>query len=156
MTIRLLCIGKTDSPEIQSLLTLYEKRLSHYIRFERVELPDVKRKNNSPEQQKSAEAELILKKLRPQDTLILLDEKGKEMRSIEWANQLEKRMVQSSKDLVYVVGGPYGFDQRIYEKAEGKFSLSKMTFSHQMVRLFFVEQLYRAFTIIRKEPYHHE
>lgn len=156
MTIRLLCIGKTDSPEIQSLLGQYEKRLTHYIRFERLELPDVKRKNISPAQQKSAEAELILKKLRPNETLILLDEKGKELRSTEWANQLEKWMVQGSNHLVYLVGGPYGFDQQIYDKAQGKMSLSKMTFSHQMVRLFFVEQLYRAFTIIRKEPYHHE
>ena len=156
MTISLLCIGKTDSKEISSLLENYEKRLRHYIRFERLELPDVKRKNLSPAQQKSAEADLLLKKLSPSDQVILLDEKGKELRSVEWAAQLEKRMVQGSKHLVYVVGGPYGFDDRIYEKAQGKMSLSKMTFSHQMVRLFFVEQLYRAFTIIRKEPYHHE
>lgn len=156
MNISLLCIGKTDSSEIQTLLAKYEKRLTHYIRFERIELPDVKRKNTCPKQQKKAEADLILKRLKPTDTLILLDEKGKELRSVEWAAQLEKRMIQGNKHLVYVVGGPYGFDDRVYEKAQGKMSLSKMTFSHQMVRLFFVEQLYRAFTIIRKEPYHHE
>ncbi len=156
MTISLLCIGKTDSKEISSLLENYEKRLRHYIRFERVELPDVKRKNLSPAQQKSAEADLLLKKLSPSDQVILLDEKGKEFRSVEWSAQLESKMVQGTKRLVFVVGGPYGFDEQIYKRANSKMSLSRMTFSHQMVRLFFVEQLYRAFTIIRKEPYHHE
>ena len=156
MTISLLCIGKTDSKEISSLLENYEKRLRHYIRFERLELPDVKRKNLSPAQQKSAEADLLLKKLSPSDQVILLDEKGKEFRSVEWSAQLESKMVQGTKRLVFVVGGPYGFDEQIYKRANSKMSLSRMTFSHQMVRLFFVEQLYRAFTIIRKEPYHHE
>lgn len=156
MTISLLCIGKTDSKEISSLLENYEKRLRHYIRFERVVLPDVKRKNLSPAQQKSAEADLLLKKLSPSDQVILLDEKGKEFRSVEWSAQLESKMVQGTKRLVFVVGGPYGFDEQIYKRANSKMSLSRMTFSHQMVRLFFVEQLYRAFTIIRKEPYHHE
>ena len=156
MTISLLCIGKTDSKEISNLLENYEKRLRHYIRFERVELPDVKRKNLSPAQQKSAEADLLLKKLSPSDQVILLDEKGKEFRSVEWSAQLESKMVQGTKRLVFVVGGPYGFDEQIYKRANSKMSLSRMTFSHQMVRLFFVEQLYRAFTIIRKEPYHHE
>lgn len=156
MTISLLCIGKTDSKEISNLLENYEKRLRHYIRFERVELPDVKRKNLSPAQQKSAEAELLLKKLSPSDQVILLDEKGKEYRSVEWSAQLEAKMVQGTRRLVFLVGGPYGFDEQIYQRANSKMSLSRMTFSHQMVRLFFVEQLYRAFTIIRKEPYHHE
>ena len=156
MTISLLCIGKTDSKEISSLLENYEKRLRHYIRFERIELPDVKRKNLSPAQQKSAEAELLLKKLSPTDQVILLDEKGKEYRSVEWSAQLEAKMVQGTRRLVFLVGGPYGFDEQIYQRANSKLSLSRMTFSHQMVRLFFVEQLYRAFTIIRKEPYHHE
>ena len=156
MIISLLCLGKTDSKEISSLLEDYEKRLRHYIRFERVELPDVKRKNLSPAQQKSAEADLLLKKLSPSDQVILLDEKGKEFRSVEWSAQLESKMIQGTKRLVFLVGGPYGFDEQIYKRANSKMSLSRMTFSHQMVRLFFVEQLYRAFTIIRKEPYHHE
>ena len=156
MIISLLCLGKTDSKEISSLLEDYEKRLRHYIRFERIELPDVKRKNLSPAQQKSAEAELILKKLSPPDQVILLDEKGKEFRSVEWSAQLESKMIQGTKRLVFLVGGPYGFDEQIYQRADSKISLSRMTFSHQMVRLFFVEQLYRAFTIIRNEPYHHE
>ncbi|PQJ14825.1 23S rRNA (pseudouridine(1915)-N(3))-methyltransferase RlmH [Aureicoccus marinus] len=156
MIISLLCVGKTDSKEISSLLEDYEKRLRHYIRFERIELPDVKRKNLSPAQQKSAEAELILKKLSPPDQVILLDEKGKEFRSVEWSAQLESKMIQGTKRLVFLVGGPYGFDEQIYQRADSKISLSRMTFSHQMVRLFFIEQLYRAFTIIRNEPYHHE
>ena len=156
MIISLLCLGKTDSKEISSLLEDYEKRLRHYIRFERIELPDVKRKNLSPAQQKSAEAELILKKLSPPDQVILLDEKGKEFRSVEWSAQLESKMIQGTKRLVFLVGGPYGFDEQIYQRADSKISLSRMTFSHQMVRLFFIEQLYRAFTIIRNEPYHHE
>jgi 23S rRNA (pseudouridine1915-N3)-methyltransferase len=156
MIISLLCVGKTDSKEISSLLEDYEKRLRHYIRFERIELPDVKRKNLSPAQQKSAEAELLLKKLSPPDQVILLDEKGKEFRSVEWSAQLESKMIQGTKRLVFLVGGPYGFDEQIYQRADSKISLSRMTFSHQMVRLFFVEQLYRAFTIIRNEPYHHE
>ena len=156
VNILLLCIGKTDSKEISTLILQYEKRLSHYIRFERLELPDVKRRNLSEEQQKSAEAELLLKRIQPQDHLVLLDEKGKEMRSVEWASSLEKQMVQGVKRQVFIVGGPYGFDPRIYARANNTMSLSRMTFSHQMVRLFFVEQLYRAFTIIRKEPYHHE
>lgn len=156
MIISLLCLGKTDSKEISSLLEDYEKRLRHYIRFERIELPDVKRKNLSPAQQKSAEAELLLKKLSPPDQVILLDEKGKEFRSVEWSAQLESKMIQGTKRLVFLVGGPYGFDEQIYQRADSKISLSRMTFSHQMVRLFFVEQLYRAFTIIRNEPYHHE
>lgn len=156
MIISLLCVGKTDSKEISSLLEDYEKRLRHYIRFERIELPDVKRKNLSPAQQKSAEAELLLKKLSPPDQVILLDEKGKEFRSVEWSAQLESKMIQGTKRLVFLVGGPYGFDEQIYQRADSKISLSRMTFSHQMVRLFFIEQLYRAFTIIRNEPYHHE
>ena len=156
MIISLLCVGKTDSKEISSLLEDYEKRLRHYIRFERIELPDVKRKNLSPAQQKSAEAELLLKKLSPPDQVILLDEKGKEFRSVEWSAQLESKMIHGTKRLVFLVGGPYGFDEQIYQRADSKISLSRMTFSHQMVRLFFVEQLYRAFTIIRNEPYHHE
>ena len=156
MNILLLCIGKTDSMEIESLISLYEKRLRHYIRFERIEIPDIKRKNQSPEQQKSVEADLILKKIQVQDYLVILDEKGKEWRSIEWAADLEKQMVQGLQRQVFLVGGPYGFAPSIYQRANRQMSLSKMTFSHQMVRLFFVEQLYRAFTIIRKEPYHHE
>ena len=156
MNILLLCIGKTDSREINALISEYEKRLSHYIRFERIELADVKRRNWSEDQQKRAEAELIFKKIQPQDFVVLLDEKGKEKRSVEWAAEIEKQMVQGVKRQVFIVGGPYGFEEEVYQRAHKTMSLSKMTFSHQMVRLFFVEQLYRAFTIIRKEPYHHE
>ncbi len=127
------------------------------MNFSIVVIPDIKNvKNLSAEQQKDKEALLILKQLQPQDLVVLLDEHGKEFRSLEFSAYLEKMMVQSVQHLVFIIGGPYGFDQKIYDRAKSKIALSKMTFSHQMIRLFFTEQLYRAFSIMKGEPYHHE
>jgi len=157
MKIKLLAIGKTDNPALEQLFQLYQKRLKHYIKFELEIIPDIKNvKNLSKMQQKEKEGELILKRLQPTDLLVLLDEKGKEFRSIEFSNYMQKKMNSGIKQLVFVIGGPYGFSQNVYQKANEKISLSKMTFSHQMVRLFLIEQVYRAFTIIKNEPYHHE
>lgn len=156
MTIKLLAIGKTDSKALQSLIDEYTKRLGFYIKFELEIIPDIKNsKNLSETQQKQKEGELILNKLNSTDVLILLDEKGKQLDSVAFANYLQKHMNSGIKQLVFVIGGPYGFSEDVYSKAAGKLSLSKMTFSHQMVRLFMVEQLYRGFTILRNEPYHH-
>ena len=156
MTIKLIAIGKTDNKALQSLIDDYTKRLGHYIRFEFDIIPDIKNvKNLSEEQQKQKEGELILSKVNTADALILLDENGKHYSSIEFSKYLQKHMNSGLKKLVFVIGGPYGFSQEVYSKAQGKLSLSKMTFSHQMVRLFVVEQLYRGFTILRNEPYHH-
>lgn len=156
MTIKLLAIGKTDSKELQKLIEEYQKRLGFYIKFEFEIIPDLKNsKNLSQDKQKQKEGELILGKLNTTDILILLDENGKQMDSVSFSNYLQKHMNSGIKQLVFVIGGPYGFSPEVYEKAQGKLSLSKMTFSHQMVRLFVVEQLYRAFTILRNEPYHH-
>lgn len=157
MKIKLLAIGKTDDKNLQILINTYESRLKHYIKFELEIIPDIKNvKNLSLKLQKEKEGELILKKLQPTDSLVLLDEKGKEFRSIEFSSFLQKKMNTGVKQVVFVIGGPYGFSEKVYKKAVGKISLSKMTFSHQMIRLFFVEQLYRAFTILKNEPYHHE
>ena len=157
MKIKLLCIGKTDDKNLVKLKTNYQLRLQHYIKFELEIIPDIKKtKNLSENQQKELEGELILKKLKPADQLILLDEKGHELRSVEFSRFLQKKMISGAKQLVFVIGGPYGFSDAVYKKAKGKVSLSKMTFSHQMIRLIFVEQLYRAFTILKREPYHHE
>ena len=157
MKIKLLAIGKTDDKNLQILINTYESRLKHYIKFEFEIIPDIKNvKNLSLKLQKEKEGELILKKLQPTDSLVLLDEKGKEFRSIEFSSFLQKKMNTGVKQVVFVIGGPYGFSEKVYKKAVGKISLSKMTFSHQMIRLFFVEQLYRAFTILKNEPYHHE
>jgi len=157
MKIKLLAIGKTDDKDLQNLILMYQNRLKHYIKFELVIIPDIKKaKNLSEKQQKEKEGELILKQLQSADELVLLDEKGKEFRSIEFSKYLQKKMNSGIKQLVLVIGGPYGFSDAVYKKAKGKISLSKMTFSHQMVRLFIVEQIYRAFTIIKNEPYHHE
>jgi len=156
MTIKLLTIGKTDNKELQLLIDQYQKRLSHYITFNFEIIPDIKNaKNLSEVQQKQKEGELILNKLNKSDILILLDENGKQIDSIAFANYLQKHMNSGIKQLVFAIGGPYGFSRDVYTKAHGKMSLSKMTFSHQMVRLFFIEQLYRGFTILRNEPYHH-
>lgn len=156
MTIKLLAIGKTDSKPLQSLISEYEKRLKHYIKFEIELIPDIKNvKNLSEAQQKEKEGELILKKLVPTDVLILLDENGKHLSSVGFSEYLQKKMNAGIKQLVLVIGGPYGFSDEVYTAAQGKISLSKMTFSHQMVRLFVTEQIYRAFTILRNEPYHH-
>ncbi|MDO1511305.1 23S rRNA (pseudouridine(1915)-N(3))-methyltransferase RlmH [Maribacter confluentis] len=157
MTIKLLAIGKTDSSQLQELIDVYDKRLQHYINFEIELIPDLKKtKNLSEEQQKSKEGELILKKIAPTDVLIVLDEKGKHYSSVEFSAFLQKKMNSGIKQLVFLIGGPYGFSHEIYAKASGKISLSKMTFSHQMVRLFITEQIYRAYTILRNEPYHHQ
>ncbi len=156
MTIKLLAIGKTDSKDLQQLITAYSNRLKHYIKFELEIIPDIKNvKHLSEAQQKEKEGELILKKLNPTDILVLLDENGKQFTSIEFSNYLQKKMNSGIKQLVFVIGGPYGFSPSTAQKASGKISLSKMTFSHQMVRLFAIEQLYRAFTILKNEPYHH-
>ena len=156
MKVTLLVVGKTTDVHIETLIQEYQKRLAHYIPFALQVIPELKNtKALTAEQQKQAEGELILRATTPATDLILLDEHGKEFRSIEFADYIQKRM-SSGRDVVFVVGGPYGFSEAVYQRANGKISLSKMTFSHQMVRLFFVEQLYRAMTILSGEPYHHE
>jgi 23S rRNA (pseudouridine1915-N3)-methyltransferase len=157
MNIKLIAIGKTDNKELQSLITDYTKRLSFYIKFDLEVIADIKNvKNLSESQQKEKEGELILSKITPTDQLILLDENGKNFSSVGFSEELQKKMNSGVKTLVFVIGGPYGFSDAIYAKAQGKISLSLMTFSHQMVRLFFIEQLYRGFTILKNEPYHHQ
>lgn len=157
MNIKLIAVGKTDNPALQQLISTYEKRLSYYINFDLQLLPDIKNsKSLSEEQQKIKEGELILSYIEPSHHLILLDERGKEYTSIAFADELQKKMNTGIKQLIFVIGGPYGFSQAVYQRANSKLSLSKLTFSHQMIRLFFVEQLYRAFTILRNEPYHHQ
>jgi 23S rRNA (pseudouridine1915-N3)-methyltransferase len=156
MTIKLLAIGKTDNKDLQALIDDYQKRLGFYIKFEFEIIPDLKKvKNLSEDQQKVKEGELILNKLSNTDVLVLLDENGKQFDSVGFSNYLQKHMNSGIKRLVFVIGGPYGFSPDVYQKANGKISLSKMTFSHQMIRLFVIEQLYRGFTILRNEPYHH-
>ena len=156
MPIKLLAIGKTDNGSLQTLIADYQKRLGHYIKFEFEIIPDLKKaKHLSEEQQKQKEGELILNKISTSDVMVLLDENGKSLDSVEFSNYLQKHMNSGIKQLVFVIGGPYGFSPEVYQKAKGKLSLSKMTFSHQMVRLFVIEQLYRGFTILRNEPYHH-
>lgn len=157
MKISLICIGKTDDKYVKEGVEKYLKRLKHYISFQLIELPDIKNgKNMSEEQQKEKEAELFIKQLGNQDFVILLDERGKELRSVEFSAYLEQKMISSSSNLTFLIGGPYGFADKIRKRSDYSLSLSKMTFSHQMIRLFFVEQLYRAFSIMRNEPYHHE
>jgi 23S rRNA (pseudouridine1915-N3)-methyltransferase len=157
MQIKLLAIGKTDNKSIQNLIDDYSSRLGHYIRFELDVIPDLKQsKSLSESLQKEKEGELILKKVGSSDELILLDERGKTYASLEFSDYLQKKMNSGLKQLVFVIGGPYGFSEAVYARANGKISLSKMTFSHQMIRPFVVEQLYRAMTILRNEPYHHE
>ncbi len=157
MKIRLLCIGKTDDRYIQEGVEKYLKRLKHYVSFQIVELPDIKNvKNLSENQQKDREGDLLLKNIHAQDFVVLLDEQGKEFRSIEFSAYLEHKMVSSTAQLVFIIGGPYGFSAAVQQRANYTISLSKMTFSHQMIRLFLVEQLYRAYSIMRGEPYHHE
>ena len=157
MNIRLLAIGKTDNKSLQTLIDDYTKRLSFYIKFDLEVIPDIKNvKNLSEAQQKEKEGELILAKLAPTDQLILLDENGSAFSSVAFSDYLQKKMNAGIKTLVFVIGGPYGFSDEVYKKAQGKISLSAMTFSHQMVRLFVIEQLYRGFTILKNEPYHHQ
>lgn len=157
MKICLLVIGKTDATYIIDAVKEYAGRVNHYLQFEMQTIPDIKNaKNLTLEQQKEKEGEIILKSLQAGDYLVLLDEQGKEFTSVQFANYIEKKTHTVSKRLVFVIGGPYGFSASVYHKALEKISLSKMTFSHQMIRLFFVEQLYRAMTILNNEPYHHE
>jgi 23S rRNA (pseudouridine1915-N3)-methyltransferase len=157
MNIKLLAIGKTDNKSLQSLIDDYTKRLSFYIKFDLEIIPDIKNvKNLSESQQKEKEGELILAKLTPTDQLILLDENGTTFSSVSFSDYLQKKMNSGIKTIVFVIGGPYGFSEEVYQKAHGKISLSLMTFSHQMVRLFFIEQLYRGYTILKNEPYHHQ
>jgi len=157
MNIKLLAIGKTDNKNLQALIDEYTKRLSFYIKFDLEVIPDIKNaKNLSEAQQKEKEGELILSKLSPTDQLILLDENGTTFSSVGFSDYLQKKMNTGIKTLVFVIGGPYGFSEEVYRKAQGKISLSAMTFSHQMVRLFVIEQIYRGFTILRNEPYHHQ
>lgn len=156
MTIKLIAIGKTDNKQLVSLIDDYKKRLGFYINFSLDIIPDIKNaKNLSETQQKQKEGELILGKVSTTDVFILLDENGKQPDSIGFSDYLQKHMNSGIKQLVFVIGGPYGFSDDVYNKANEKLSLSKMTFSHQMIRLFFIEQLYRGFTILRNEPYHH-
>jgi len=156
MKIKLLAIGKTDSKNLQALIEEYTKRLGFYVPFNLEIIPDIKNsKNLSEAQQKKVEGVEILKRIDKPDTLILLDENGKTFSSVHFSEYLQKKMNSGLKTLVFVIGGPYGFSEEIYKRANGKVSLSTMTFSHQMVRLFFIEQLYRGFTILRNEPYHH-
>ena len=156
MKITLLLTGKTSDTRIASLIDDYQQRLRHYVPFEIVVLPDLKNaKALSEEQVKTAEGNLILQFLSPSMDVLLLDEHGREFRSIEFADYLQKKM-SSGKDLTLVIGGPYGFSEAVYTRANGKLSFSQMTFSHQMIRIMAIEQLYRAMTILRHEPYHHE
>ena len=157
MNIELIVVGKTDMKEVEALVTMYAKRLNHYVRFAITTIVDVRNtKKLSEAEQKRLEGEMILKQITDSDHLMLLDEHGAELRSIEFADMLQRRMSAGTKRLVFVIGGPYGFSDAVYQRANSKLSLSKMTFSHQIVRAIFTEQLYRAFTILKNEPYHHE
>ncbi|HET6555858.1 MAG TPA: 23S rRNA (pseudouridine(1915)-N(3))-methyltransferase RlmH [Prolixibacteraceae bacterium] len=157
MKICLLVIGKTDEEYLRNGLEIFTRRIPHYILFEMKIIPDIRNsKNLSEEQQKDKEGELILQQVLPSDEVFLLDEKGMEVSSVEFARFLEKKMLSGLRRMVFVIGGPYGFSSTVYSRANGKVSLSKMTFSHQMVRLIFTEQLYRALTILKGEPYHHQ
>ena len=156
MKITLLVVGKTTDSRLSALIEEYRQRLTHYVPFEWVVVPDIKNaKSLSEEQLKVAEGEAILSRLTPSMDVILLDEHGKEFRSIEYAEWLQKKM-GSGKDLTLVIGGAYGFSKEVYARANGKISMSQMTFSHQMIRIMAIEQIYRAMTILRNEPYHHE
>ncbi len=157
MKIKLLAIGKTDNEYLQQLIDDYTKRLGFYISFELKIIPDIKNSKSLSEiQQKEKEGALLLKQIDPSDNVILLDENGKNYTSLGFSDFLQKKMNSGIKQLVFIIGGPYGFSPEIYHRANGKLSLSSMTFSHQMVRLFFIEQLYRGFTILKNEPYHHQ
>ena len=157
MRITLLVIGKTTDRHVEALIKDYAQRLGHYVPFSMDVIPELRNtKALTAEQQKAQEAELIKKQLQAGDHVILLDEHGAERRSVEFASWLQKRMNTGARRLVFIVGGPYGFDPSIHALAKEEISLSQMTFSHQLIRVLFVEQLYRAHTILRGEPYHHE
>ena len=156
MRISLIVVGKTSDARLVSLIEDYRQRLAHYVPFDFVVIPDIKNaKSLSEEQLKTAEGEAILSRLTPSMDVVLLDEHGREFRSIEYAEWLQKKMA-AGKDLTLIIGGAYGFSKEVYQRANGKLSLSQMTFSHQMIRLMAIEQIYRAMTILRGEPYHHE
>ena len=157
MTLELIVIGKTDSQEVAALVELYARRVNHYCRFSLTVLPDVRSTRKLTARQLSAaEGAAILRQLGEGDFVVLLDERGEEMRSVEFAGWLQKRMNSGVRRLVMVIGGPYGFSDEVYARADARLSLSRMTFSHQIVRAIFAEQIYRAFTILNNEPYHHE
>jgi 23S rRNA (pseudouridine1915-N3)-methyltransferase len=157
MLIHFVLHGKTDDSYLKEGILKYTKRIKHYISFNELIIPALKStKNLNYEEIKQKEGELLLSKLKPSDTLVLLDEKGVQFSSLEMAEYMQKWMNQSLKNIFFVVGGAYGFSDEVYQRANFKLSLSKMTFSHQMIRLLFAEQLYRAFTILNNEPYHHE
>lgn len=157
MKITLLVVGKTEDKYLIEGIEKYLSRLKHYIGFTLLVIPELKNtKNLTEQQQKSKEAELILKQISNPDVVILMDEKGKKYSSVQFSQYLNKQMIGSVQQLTFIIGGPYGFDESVYQRANGLISLSDMTFSHQMVRLFFVEQLYRAFSILKGEPYHHQ
>lgn len=152
----LIQVGKTTSKHFQTVIADYVERIGHYMPFDVVTIPELKNtKSLTEEQQKLTEGELILKQLQPSDTVVLLDEHGRELRSVEFARWLEHKQ-QTCRRLVFVIGGPYGFSPAVYGRANEQLSLSRMTFSHQMIRMTFTEQVYRACTIIKGEPYHHE
>ncbi len=156
MKITLLVVGKTTDARLVSLIDDYLQRLTHYVPFEMAVIPELRNaKSLSESQQKEREGQEILRYATPAVEMILLDEHGREMRSVDYAQWLQKKM-SAGRDLLFVVGGPYGFSPAVYDRADGKISISQMTFSHQMIRLLFVEQIYRAMTILRGEPYHHE
>ena len=156
MKTLLILVGKTTDKHFQASINDYVERIGHYMPFELVTIPELKNtKHLSEQQQKTAEGELILRQLQPQDTVVLLDEHGRELRSVELARWLQQKQA-TARRLVFVIGGPYGFSPNVYARAQEQLSLSRLTFSHQMIRLIFTEQIYRACTIIKGEPYHHE
>ncbi len=157
MNVELIVAGKTDMREVESLVDMYTKRINHYVRFAITTIADVRNtRKMSVAEQRRMEGEAILRQLTDSDHVALLDEHGAELRSVEFADLMQRRMASGIRRLVFVIGGPYGFSEAVYARANSKLSLSKMTFSHQIVRALFVEQLYRAFTILKNEPYHHE
>ncbi|MFB6318965.1 23S rRNA (pseudouridine(1915)-N(3))-methyltransferase RlmH [Saccharicrinis sp. FJH54] len=157
MNIKLIAVGKTDSDHVKVGTELYIKRIKRYINFDFVIIPDLKKsKKRSEDVQKELEGKIILDNLQAGDYLVLLDEYGKELRSVEFADFIQKRMNSGIKQLVFLIGGPYGFSEEVKKRCDYTLSLSKMTYSHQLVRVLFAEQLYRAFSIIKGEPYHHE
>ena len=157
MKITLLTVGKTDKDWVKQGIDIYASRMKHYFPFSIVEIPELKNVSSlSQDQIKTKEGELILKNVKPTDDMILLDERGREFSSMEFAKTLQDKISYTGKDIVFVIGGAYGFSDAVRQRSNSKISLSRMTFSHQMVRAIFVEQLYRAFTIMKGEPYHHE
>lgn len=157
MNVELVVVGKTDMREVESLVEMYTKRINHYVRFAITTIADVRNtRKMSVAEQRRMEGEAVLRQLTDSDHVALLDEHGAELRSVEFADLMQRRMASGIRRLVFVIGGPYGFSEAVYARANSKLSLSKMTFSHQIVRALFVEQLYRAFTILKNEPYHHE